>query len=108
MSTLPMDSIQSEDTLSRALHEWRVTPVRNPQFRAEVWRRIAGAPRRGALPWTQYVRRHAGAVVGALAIAAALGAWIGREQAHTRVASDRTRLANAYVQALDARAMHLR
>lgn len=102
-----MDPFPPEDTLSRALHEWRVAPPRNPQFRTAVWRRIGAAPRGGALSWPVYVRRHAGAVAGALALAAAAGAWIGREQAHARVASASTRMANAYVQALDARAMHM-
>jgi hypothetical protein len=100
-----MDSPEPADSLSPKLQAWRVAPQRNPQFRAEVWQRIATRGRSNALPWTGYVRSHAGTVAGAVAIASLLGALAGRDQARTRVAAESTRMASAYVQALDPRNM---
>jgi hypothetical protein len=102
-----MDSSKPEDSLSRTLPDWRVTPARNPQFRAQVWQRIEAAGQGSPLPWGAYARTHARSVAGALAVAVVLGALGGREQARARVASESTRMASAYVQALDARSMRM-
>lgn len=98
-----MNSPEKDEALSSALRDWRLDPPRDPQFRAAVWARIE-ASRRG-LPWLGYARAHATMLVGALAVALAVGGWVGREQARARVAADRAQIASAYVQALDARAM---
>lgn len=101
-----MSSIPPSDPLSRTLADWRVTPPRNPQFRARVQARLAGF---GAeLPWSAYARRHLAGVTGALAIALVLGALGGQEIARARAAAHRAQLATVYVQGLDARVMTLR
>jgi len=91
------------DSLSRLLAVWRVAPRKDPQFRPAVFARLSAA--RPALPWRAYARLHAAALGGALAVALIAGAWVGRNQARTRVAADRDAIAREYVQALDARAM---
>jgi hypothetical protein len=98
-----MNEPQHSDSLSRTLREWRVTPARNPQFRAEVRARIEAA--RAVDSWSGYLRGHVVTVAGALALALVLGAVGGRNQARALAAADSARLASAYVQSLDARAM---
>jgi outer membrane lipoprotein SlyB len=94
-----------QDSLSRTLAAWRVGPRRDPQFRAAVHARIAGG---AGTSWAAFARAHAPLVAGALAVAMVLGALTGREQARARVAADNGRIASAYVQSLDARAMAMR
>ena len=101
-----MDPRSSPDSLSCALAAWRVDPRRNPQFRAEVWARLRSPGT--ALSWGAYARRHAPAVLGAVALAVLAGGFFGREQARARAASESASLAAAYVQGLDARAMTMR
>ncbi len=100
-----MEPPNTPDALGRELRGWRVTPARNSTFRPEVWARI----RAQAAPasWGGYVRRHAPAVAGALALAVAVGAFTGREQAQARVAAARAEIATAYVQGMDARLMRM-
>jgi len=98
-----MSSFPPSHPLSRALADWRVAPRRNPQFRALVQARLAGAG--GELPWSAYARRHLAGVAGALAIALVVGALGGQEIARARAAAQSARLATTYVQGLDARAM---
>jgi hypothetical protein len=100
-----MNPNENEQPLSRVLGDWRVEPRRNPRFRAAVWARI-GAEARPAT-WPGYFRAHAVVLTGALALALAAGAWVGREEARARVAADRATIASAYVQSLDARAMRM-
>lgn len=91
------------DRLSAVLAEWRLQPVRQPQFRADVTRRLARA---GQEPgWSGYLRAHGVIVAGALAVAVVLGAWRGREQARQRTAAEREALVTEYVRGLDARWM---
>ena len=100
----PVDSSNPADSFSRTLAEWRVTPPRNPAFRAQVQsRRVAGAQ-----PWSAYARRHAALVAGAVAVALAAGAFAGQGRAHARAAAESARLATAYVEGLDARTMAMR
>lgn len=98
-----MNTPQEDGSLSRLLAAWRLAPRKNPQFRTGVWSRLAAA--RAALPWPTYLRLHAAALAGALAVALVIGGWVGCEQAKARVAADRDAIAKEYVQALDARAM---
>lgn len=98
-----MKSTETNDSLTRTLAEWRVTPRREPQFRAAVWARIEAA--RGTMTWPGYARAHAAVLAGALAVAVVAGGWVGTGRAQARVAADRTEIVNAYVQSLDARLM---
>lgn len=93
----------SRDPLDDVLATWRVQPRRDAPLRARVAARLAaGKP---AESWTGYLRGNAAAVSGLLALAVVLGAIGGRSQARARAAAESERLANAYVQALDARTM---
>jgi hypothetical protein len=98
-----MNSPEPSDSLTRLLRSWHHPTRRNPEFRAEVWRRLERT--RQPLSWPGYVRTHAGTVAALLAVAVLLGALTGREQARARVAADRQELAAGYVKALDARSM---
>ena len=100
-----MNSSNPNETLSRALAVWRLTPPRNPRFRAEVWSRLEAGQR--APTWTGYVRAHGAIVAGALMLAVVLGAWTGRMQAHERDANARAALVANYVHGLAARWMRL-
>src|SRR5690349_20279316 len=99
-----MDTPEFPPSLSRALADWRVTPSRNPQFRAAIRERIG--PKGAAMSWQAYARRHGAALAGAVTLALVTGALLGRERAKARTAAESARLAAAYVQALDARSMH--
>ncbi|MEY4817188.1 MAG: hypothetical protein RLZZ162_4261 [Verrucomicrobiota bacterium] len=100
------DPTDSFDSLSRVLQDWRVVPARAPQFRAEVWARIEGTKKTES--WPGYLRGHAAAVAGALALAVVVGALGGRSQARALAAAESARLASAYVQGMDARAIVMR
>ena len=100
------DPTDSFDSLSRVLQDWRVVPARAPQFRAEVWARIGA--RKEAESWIGYLRGHIAVVAGALALAVVVGAVGGRSQARALAAEESARLASAYVQGMDARAIVLR
>ena len=101
-----MNASDPSDPLSRVLAGWRVVAPRDPNFRAHVRARLEA--RAVAPPWTEYARRHAAAVGGALALAVTLGALTGHERARARVAAESARLASAYVEGLDARSMPMR
>lgn len=100
-----MDTPETPDSLSRTLAAWRIAPRRDPQFRSAVWARVGRA---AAAPFGTYVRRHATAFAGALAVAIVAGALSGHGQARARVAAESAQLATAYVRGLDARTMALR
>jgi hypothetical protein len=95
-----------QDPPDSALAAWRVTPVRDPAFRTAVWQRIERAQSAGN--WRAFVRAHRAVVAGAFALALALGAMLGRQEARARVSADSRRLADEYVQSLDARFMRMR
>jgi hypothetical protein len=96
------DMSSPDSDLSQALAAWRLAPRRDPGFRAAVRTRLA-AP--GGLGWGAYLRLHAGPVAAACALAVVAGGWLGHAQARARDAADRDQLAEAYVRALDARAL---
>jgi hypothetical protein len=98
-----MNAPESSDPLRRTLAAWRVQPPADPNFRAEVWRRIGAGEAAGPLPWASYARRHLPGVTAALLVAVAAGAVGGQERARARAAADSARLAAAYVDGLDAR-----
>jgi hypothetical protein len=105
VATPIMNAPNPDESLSRTLAAWRVTPPRNPRFRAEVWSRLEAA--RHAPTWTGYVRAHGALVAGALMLAVVVGAWSGRERARERDAAARATLVAEYVHGLDARWMRL-
>lgn len=85
------------------LNVWRVAPVRDPEFRTQVWRRITA--RQGEAGWPAYLRAHALPASGLLAVAMVAGALIGHEQAQAQAEARRDAMVTAYVQSLDARVM---
>ena len=93
----------SPDPLSSTLAVWRINPPSDAAFRAAVWKRLQADE--SGLPWIGFARRHAVFVAGLCVLASLAGAWGGQASARLRVAEARERLANAYVQSLDARAM---
>ena len=101
-----MNAPQSNDPLSRVLKEWRVAPPRTAEFRTDVWVRIGA--RKEAESWIGYLRGHIAVVAGALALAVVVGAVGGRSQARALAAAESARLASAYVQGMDARAIVMR
>lgn len=101
-----MNAPHPPDPLSRTLAAWPVVAPRSPHFRTQVRARLEAAT--VAPPWSVYARRHAAAVGGALVLAVAIGALTGHERARARVDAESERLAAAYVEGLDARAMPLR
>ncbi len=100
-----MNAPEPNETLSRTLTDWRVTPPRNHRFRDEVWARLEAERRVPA--WTSYVRANGALVAGALMTAVVLGAWTGRERARERDSAARAALVASYVHGLDARWMRL-
>lgn len=91
------------DALSTTLAQWRVNPPSNPAFRAGVRSRLEADE--SSLSWPAFARRHAAFVAGLLVVASVGGALGGQASARLRAAEARERLASAYVQSLDARAM---
>src|SRR4051812_25706412 len=96
---------ESNDHLEAAMADWQVSPPRDTQFRAHVWRRIEAA--KASASWPRYVHAHRAAVVGGIAAAVVLGAITGRDHAKARAELERSTLATNYVQALDARTMNM-
>lgn len=97
------NAMSSPDDLSATLASWRVNPPADPAFRAAVHARLAADE--SLLSWPRFARRHAILVASLLGVAAVGGALGGQASARLRVAEARERLASAYVQSLDARAM---
>lgn len=96
----PMDPRPSHDSLDDALHQWRVRPPRDRNFRDTVWQRIDQSAR---LTWAGYLRGH---LVGwSIAAAAALvvAGWGGRTMGRARVEADRNAMVVSYLSALDPR-----
>jgi hypothetical protein len=96
-----------DDPLSRVLADWRVTPRRNPQFRSEVWARLASRGPAADDSWIGYARAHAATVTALLALAVVIGAIGGHERARARLEAESGQIATAYVQSLDARTMQM-
>ena len=94
-----------QEKLAPLLGEWRMAPGRDPAFRQNVWRRIEAARAGGS--WAGFARSHFAAVGGALALAIALGGFAGTAEARARSEADSARMADAYVQGLDARNMRM-
>ena len=98
-----MPSSDPNSSRSADLSAWQVRPARDPQFRAQVWQRIAARRRENS--WPAYLRTHALAASGLLMVALVLGAWGGHAEARQQAAAQREQMIQAYVRSLDARAM---
>lgn len=95
-----MDSPGPRDSLSETLRQWRVTPVRDPEFRPAVWRRIA---QRSRDTWAGYVRAHRLAWSLAAVVAIGGAGWSGHAAARARSAVEREAMVTAYLVGLDPR-----
>jgi hypothetical protein len=100
-----MNSRESTEPLSRVLSAWQVVPSRSPELRSRVFARLDTA--RAAPSWATYARAHVRLVAVAVVLASFAGAIGGRERARDRSAQESSRLANSYVQAMDARTMRM-
>jgi len=98
-----MNLPESSHPSPELLNAWRVVPVRDSEFRTQVWRRIAA--RQSEAGWPAYLRAHALPASGLLAVAMVAGALTGHEQAQGKAEARRDAMVNAYVQSLDARIM---
>ena len=88
------------DPLSRLLSSWRVEPTPQADFRTGVQSRLQAS--RQDASWGSFARARGAWVACAFVFAGFAGAWAGTAQARDRVVSSQ---ADAYVQAMDARAM---
>lgn len=93
----------SQDPLPSLLSSWRVTPRRDPSFRALVARRIQAAAQPST--WARFARAHAPLVSTLLMAALVAGGWTGMARAEARGEAARTAIATSYVNSLDARMM---
>lgn len=95
-----MNSLKSDDTLSRALADWRIRPPANPNFRPAVWQRLRD---RTHETWSGYLRARAPtwALIAALTITAS--GWAGLSAGKARLAAERDAMVVAYLVELDPR-----
>jgi len=98
-----MPSNDSNDPLSADLANWRLTPRRNPQFRAIVASRIEAAS--APSTWSKFARAHAPVVSAVLLGSLVVGAVGGLSEARHRSRADEQAIAANYVHSLDARWM---
>lgn len=95
-----MDSSRHHDSLSETLRQWRVSPVRDPEFRPAVWRRIAQHSR---ATWAGYVRAHRFGWSLAALVAIGGAGWTGHAAARAKSAAEREALVVSYLVTLDPR-----
>ncbi len=97
-----MNTSDPNDSLSRALATWRVTPPPDPNFRPAVWQRIT---RRTRETWTAYVRAHliGWSVTAGLAVVAA--GWTGHTVARAKLDAGRDQMVVSYLGAIDPRVL---
>jgi len=94
--------MKPDDSLSSALHGWRIALPPVPGFRAEVWQRIDNRRRVAHLP--VFVRAHAASLALALVVTVGFSTLTGRTLARMHAEIDRETLATAYLADLDVRA----
>jgi hypothetical protein len=58
----------TEQSFEKLLADWQVVPLRDPQFRDQVWSRITDGPARAS--WASYWRGHVVAMAVAFTVAA--------------------------------------
>jgi hypothetical protein len=97
-----MKPSDSNDSFSRTLADWQMTPKADPNFRPAVWQRIK---QRSHETWFAYLRAHL--VPWSLAGAAALVAagWTGHSFARAKLDSSREQMVVSYLGDLDPRVM---
>lgn len=100
-----MKNHQTDDRLPDLLRTWQVNPVRSAAFSTNVWRKIEAS--RSQESWRGFVHGHPAMLAILLAAATTVGGWGGAELARVRVDTQTSAMADAYVQALDARQMNM-
>jgi hypothetical protein len=90
----------SRDSLSEALHAWRVTPPADPDFRQRVWQRVGN---RSRTTWPDYLRMHAAAWSASLVIILSVAAYGGGALARSQTRADREAIVVTYLVNLDPR-----
>jgi hypothetical protein len=90
----------SRDSISEALHGWRVTPPADPAFRNRVWQRIGGQT---GTTWPAYLRAHLAvwSLVAVVMLSAA--ALTGTALARAHAQADRDAIVVTYLVDLDPR-----
>ena len=88
------------DSLSEALHRWKITPPADAGFRTTVWQRIGD---RAKESWPVYLRTHATAWAVVAAVMLGVAAYAGHATAQARVRSDRETMIVSYLVDLDPR-----
>lgn len=92
------------DPLRTLLHEWEVKPAVDPDFRAQVWRRIVQRKRRLSFRLWNRAEAIIGQPVWAAAVVAvtlSVGAVTGNAWREHQVRGERAAGLNAYVLAVD-------
>ena len=95
-----MDPTPPRDSLADALHQWRVQPPREPNFRASVTQRIDQAVR---LTWSSYLRGHLVGWSIATMLALVVAGWSGQAMAQARLDASRDAMVISYLSGLDPR-----
>jgi hypothetical protein len=95
-----MDPTPHRDSLADALHQWRVQPPRDPNFRASVTQRIDQAVR---LTWSSYLRGHLVGWSIAAMLALMVAGWSGQAMAQARLEASRDTMVVSYLSGLDPR-----
>ncbi|HYD85420.1 MAG TPA: hypothetical protein VEA63_15245 [Opitutus sp.] len=95
-----MNSLEPDDTLARALADWRIRPPANPNFRPAVWQRLRQRTRE---TWSGYVRAHASAWVLIAALTLTASGWAGLSAGKAKLAAERDAMVTAYLVELDPR-----
>ena len=95
-----MDPTPSRDPLADTLHQWRVQPARDPNFRSTVTQRIDQAVR---LTWSSYIRGHLVGWSIAAMVALVVAGWSGQAMARSRLDASRDAMVITYLSGLDPR-----
>lgn len=95
-----MNPSDPNDSLSRTLAVWRVSPKTNPDFRPAVWQRIRTGTRE---TWSSYLRAHRLGWSVAAMFAVVVAGVSGRVAARAHLEASRDRMVVAYLGALDPR-----
>jgi hypothetical protein len=96
-----MNSNPNDEQLGPLLRDnWQVRPVKNPDFRTEVWARIE-ATRRAPATLGAWLRlnavRFAFLTIASIAVAGTSGGWIAKAQAN----QNREQLVQRYLASID-------
>jgi len=103
-----MKNEENNDTLCKALQEWRVSTPLPPRFQEQVWQRIARVEA-GATPglwamlrhWLETALPRRTATVSYLGVLLAMGLTAGHWHGRQKAAELQDRLSARYVQSVD-------